>query len=204
VTRTRVHGQLEFNPGVANFYAGGGYNWLNGDNVLSNTETELGAGGSYPVYKVPGDEVRVGLNLVYFGYQKNQDHFTLGYGGYFSPQTYVAALIPVTWTATRGNLDYSLGGSVGVQNFNADAENVFPNNPNLQSQVVTLAASNPDIQSVYPSQSKSGVIGGLNGTFEYHLSPELVVGGTAGYQKSADWNETTALGFARYTFASAD
>jgi cellulose synthase operon protein C len=204
VTRTRVHGQLEFNPGVANFYAGGGYNWLNGDNVLSNTETELGAGGSYPVYKVPGDEVRVGLNLVYFGYQRNQDHFTLGYGGYFSPQSYVAALIPVTWSATRGKLKYSLGGSVGVQNFNADAEDVFPNNPSLQSQVVTLAASNPDIQSVYPSQSKSGVIGGLNGTFEYHLSPELVVGGTAGYQKSADWNETTAMGFARYTFASAD
>jgi tetratricopeptide (TPR) repeat protein len=204
VVRSRVHGQIEFSPGLASFYAGGGYDWLNGSNVQSNSETELGAGGSYAVYKVPSDEVRVGLNLVYFGYQRNQDHFTQGYGGYFSPQSYVAALIPVTWTATRGPYDYTIGGSIGVQNFNADGENVFPTNQALQTQVAALAASDTSVQSTYASQSKSGVIGGLNAKFEYHISPQLVVGGTAAYQKSADWNETDVMGFARYTFDNND
>ncbi|GAB0116432.1 cellulose biosynthesis protein BcsC [Acidisoma sp. 7E03] len=208
VTRTRVHGQLEFNPGLANFYAGGGYDWLQGQNVMSNTELELGAGGSYPVYKTPADEVRVGLNLIYFGYGKNEDHFTLGYGGYFSPQTYVAATIPVTWTATRGKLSYTLGGSVGVQSFNADGGQVFPTNPTLQSALGVIsdyyATQNINVQTSYASQTESGIVGGLSGSFEYHLSPMLAVGGSAGYQKSADWNQADVMAFARYTFTDSE
>lgn len=208
VTRTRVHGQLEFNPGPANFYAGGGYDWLQGQNVMSNTELELGAGGSYPVYKTPADEVRVGLNLVYFGYAKNEDHFTLGYGGYFSPQTYVAATIPVTWSATRGNLTYKLGGALGVQTFNADGGQVFPTDPTLQSALGVISAyyatQNENVQTSYASQNQSGIVGGLNGSFEYHLSPMLVVGGSAGYQKTANWNQADLMAFARYTFTDSE
>lgn len=208
VTRTRVHGQLEFNPGLANFYAGGGYDWLQGQNVMSNTELELGTGGSYPVYKTPADEVRVGLNLVYFGYAKNEDHFTLGYGGYFSPQTYVAATIPVTWSATRGNLTYTLGGAVGVQTFNADGGQVFPTDPTLQSALGVISAyyatQNENVQTSYASQNQSGIVGGLNGSFEYHLSPMLVVGGSAGYQKTANWNQADLMAFARYTFTDSE
>jgi Tfp pilus assembly protein PilF len=208
VTRTRVHGQLEFNPSPANFYAGGGYDWLQGQNVMSNTEIELGAGGSYPVYKTSADEVRVGLNLVYFGYAKNEDHFTLGYGGYFSPQTYVAATIPVTWSATRGKLTYTLGGAVGVQTFNADGGQVFPSDATLQSALGVIssyyATQNENVQTSYASQNQSGIVGGLNGSFEYHLSPMLVVGGSAGYQKTADWNQADLMAFARYTFTDSE
>jgi cellulose synthase operon protein C len=204
VVRNRVHGQLEFSPGLANFYAGGGYDWLDGQNVVSNTELELGAGGSYPVYKTPADEVRVGLNLVYFGYATNEDHFTDGYGGYFSPQDYVAAVVPVTWTATRGQLAYTLGASVGLQDFTADSGPVFPNSPAMQQALETAAAANTTLQTSYPSQNESGFVGGLNGSFEYHLTPELQVGGSAAYQKSADWNEADIMAFARYTFLNAE
>ncbi len=204
VTRTRVHGQLEFSPGQANFYAGGGYDWLQGQNVISNTELELGAGGSYPVYKTPADEVRVGLNLVYFGYGTNEDHFTDGYGGYFSPQDYVAAVVPVTWTATRGTLTYTLGGSVGLQSFTANAGQVFPTDQGMQRQLQALASGNTTIQTSYPSQSVTGIVGGLNGSFEYHLTPTLQVGGSAAYQKSADWNEADVMAFAKYTFAGPE
>lgn len=204
VTRTRVHGQLEFNPGQANFYAGGGYDWLQGQNVLSNSEIELGAGGSYPVYKTPADEVRVGLDLIYFGYSKNQDHFTLGYGGYFSPQTYVAAMIPVTWTATRGLMTYKLGASVGLQSFNADGGALFPTNASLQAGADALAAVNTQVQSTYDSQSVTGIAGGVNGSFEYHLTPMLTVGGSGGYQKSGNWNQADLMAFARYTFTDSE
>ncbi|MCB8883467.1 BCSC C-terminal domain-containing protein [Acidisoma cellulosilytica] len=204
VTRTRVHGQLEFNPGVANFYAGGGYDWLNGQNVESNSELELGAGGSYPAYKTPSDEVRVGLDLIYFGYSKNEDHFTLGYGGYFSPQTYVAAMIPVEWTATRGQMTYKLGASVGIQSFNADAGDYYPTDPEIQQQANVLAASNAQVNSTYDSQSQTGIAGGVHGSFEYHLTPMLMVGGSAAYQKSGNWNEADLMAFARYTFTDSE
>ncbi len=204
VTRSRVHAQLEFSPGQANFYAGGGYDRLQGQNVLSNNEIELGAGGSYPLYKTPADEVRVGLNLVYFGYSNNQDHFTLGYGGYFSPQDYVAAIVPVTWTATRGPLTYTLGGSLGVQTFNADGGAIFPTQPGLQQLVQQYSTLDSAVQGSYASQNVSGVVGGVNGSFEYHLTPALQVGGSAAYQKSADWNEADVMAFARYTFLTTE
>jgi tetratricopeptide (TPR) repeat protein len=207
VTRTRVHGQLEFSPGLANFYAGGGYDWLQGQNVMSNTELELGAGGSYPVYKTPSDQVSVGLDLIYFGYSKNEDHFTLGYGGYFSPQTYVAAVLPVNWSATRGDLSFNLGASVGLQSFNADSGLVFPSNPDLQAALGGLssyyASQNINVQTSYPSQNVAGFVGGLSASFEYHLSPMLAVGGAASYQKSADWNDAAVTAFARYTFVDS-
>ena len=204
VTRTRVHGQLEFNPGLASFYAGGGYDWLNGQNVMDNSEIELGAGGSYPVYKTTSDEVRVGLDLIYFGYSKNEDHFTLGYGGYFSPQTYVAAMIPVSWTATRGKLTYKLGASVGLQSFNADGGNLFPTSAALQAGAASIAASNTQVQATYDSQNQTGIAGGVNGSFEYHLTPMLTVGGSAAYQKSGNWNEADLMAFARYTFTDSN
>ncbi len=204
VTRDRVHAQLEFSPGQANFYAGGGYDWLNGKNVLSNNEVELGAGGSYPVYKTPADEVRVGLNLVYFGYSNNQDHFTVGYGGYFSPQNYVAAVVPVTWTANRGPLTYTVGGSVGLQTFNANGGAIFPTLPGAQQLVSLLASLDTTIQGSYAAQNVTGIVGGVNGSFEYHLTPQLQVGGSAAYQKSADWNEADVMAFARYTFLTAE
>jgi hypothetical protein len=204
VTRTRVHAQLEFSPGQANFYAGGGYDWLSGKNVLSNTEVELGAGGSYPLYKTPSDEVRVGLNLVYFGYSNNQDHFTVGYGGYFSPQDYVAAVVPVTWTANRGPLTYTLGGSVGLQTFNANGGAIFPTLPGAQELVSLISSVDSSVQGSYAAQNVTGIVGGLNGSFEYHLTPQLQVGGSAAYQKSADWNEADVMAFARYTFVNGE
>ena len=204
VTRTRIHAQLEFNPGQANFYAGGGYDWLQGQNVLDNTELELGAGGSYPIYQTPSDQVRVGLNLVYFDYSKNEDFFTLGYGGYFSPQTYVAALIPVTWQATRGNLTYTLGASVGVQTYNEDGAPLFPSNPGLQAAADALAATNTQVQSSYASQNSTGIAGSINGRFEYHLTPMLTVGGSGGFQRAGNWNEADMMAFARYTFAGSE
>jgi hypothetical protein len=79
VTRTRGHAQLELSVGEANLYAGGGYAVLDGENVTSNQEYEFGTGGSYPVWRgSQNDEVRLGMDVVYFGYQRNLDFFTLG------------------------------------------------------------------------------------------------------------------------------
>lgn len=80
VTRSRAHGQLEMSAGLGNFYAGGGYSVLDGKNVASNEELELGAGGSYPVWRSKNENVRVGLDLVYFGYKRNLRYFSLGQG----------------------------------------------------------------------------------------------------------------------------
>jgi hypothetical protein len=200
VVRNRAHSQLELSAGLANFYAGGGYNQLTGQNVKTNAETELGAGGSYPIYRSAGSELRIGLDLVYFSYADNLRYFTLGQGGYFSPQSYFAALIPVNFTQKLEALTWSIGGSVGGQSYTEHDSPVFPNNPGLQARLIALAATNPSIATTYPGKTQTGVIGNAHGTVEYQASPSLRLGGLLRYDRAGDWNELAATVFARYIF----
>ena len=201
VTRTRGHAQLEISKGESNFYVGGGYAVLNGENVSSNHEYEFGAGGSYPVWQNATDEVRLGLDAVYFGYDKNLRFFTLGQGGYFSPQSYLAALFPLKYTSKHDDLTWSIGGSLGYQTYNENASAVFPNNPALQNSLLELAAtSSAAVLTSYPSRTASGPVGGLQGSIDYRVNNSFHIGGQASYQHAGDWSESIGRFYARYIF----
>ena len=58
---------------------------------------DAGIGATYPVWRTRTQEVRVGSEVFYFAYDKNLGGFSLGQGGYFSPQDYFAVLFPVTY-----------------------------------------------------------------------------------------------------------
>jgi hypothetical protein len=171
---------------------------LDGYNVASNQEFEAGAGGSYPVWRGETDEVRLGLDFVYFSFSKNLGSFTQGHGGYFSPQSFFASVIPVTYSQTLDNLIWSVGGSLGYQTYSQHSSPVFPNNPALQASLESLAAFTPGIATSYPSQHGSGLAGGAHGEFAYHVSPSLHLGGRASFQHAGDWNELQALVYLRY------
>jgi cellulose synthase operon protein C len=201
VTRTRGHAQWEFSVHDANFYAGGGYAELNGENVASNSEHEFGAGGTYPIWRNGTDEVRLGIDTVYFGYDKNLRFFTLGQGGYFSPQSYFATLFPLKYSSKHDDLTWSIGGSVGYQTYNEKASEVFPNNPSLQSALVASAATSATaVQTFHPGTSASGLVGGATGSLEYRVNNSLALGGQASYQHAGDWSETIGRLYARYIF----
>jgi hypothetical protein len=139
VTRTGGHANLEFSAGKANFYVGGGGGELLGHHVANNTELEFGAGTSFPVWHDEDKEVRTGLDLIYFGYSKNLGYFTYGQGGYFSPQSFFAALFPVTFKQkVDDDLSYEIGGAAGPQTFHENSSPLYPLDPNLMA---ALAAS---------------------------------------------------------------
>ncbi|MBX5452528.1 MAG: BCSC C-terminal domain-containing protein [Acidobacteriia bacterium] len=200
VTRARGHIQLEYTPGLANFYVGGGYDMLTGQNVERNTEWEFNAGASYAVYRGATDELRVGLDLFGFGYDKNLYFFTLGGGGYFSPQSYYGGLIPVTYRQKLDNLTWSIGGSIGYQTFTEDSNAFFPLDPVLQAELVNIHSLNPAILAFVPGQTVTGVIGGVHGSGEYQISTGLAIGGSLSFQRTANWNEASALVYARVIF----
>lgn len=204
VTRTRGHLQLEWTPGLLSLYAGGGGATLRGENVASNTQWEFGAGGSYPVYRTATQEVRAGLDLVYFGYDRNLRLFTLGHGGYFSPQSYFAALLPVSYKEqVDDKFSYSVGGSVGFQTYNEKRSPVFPNDPARQARLEGLVANMPLLNAYYPARSESGIVGGAFANAEYKVSDSLRLGGRAGFQRAGNFTEGTGLVYARYTFNQA-
>ena len=201
VTRNRGHVQLDGQIGIVNFYAGAGGDYLIGEQVKSNTEVEAGAGFSLPVWSTPTQEVRVGMDLVYFGFDKNLGNFTIGNGGYFSPQQFFAALFPVTYKQQlTPDLTYSVGGSVGVQTFRAKSEPVFPNDTARQSQLIQLAASNTGLATENAGFKDTGVAGGAHADIDYRLTNNLHIGARAGFDRSGNFTEGTGLVYARYVF----
>ena len=143
VTRDHAHLQLEGAVHDVSYYVGAGGGVLTGQNVRSNTEVDAGAGFSLPVWRRGDSEVRAGLDLVYFAYSRNLQNFTFGSGGYFSPQTFVAGLFPVTFRQTVSpDLVWSIGGSLGVQTFNERSTPVFQDST-LQGALLATAAVRP-------------------------------------------------------------
>ena len=201
VTRNRGHLQLEGTVGTVSYYAGAGGGVLVGDNVKSNTEVDAGAGFSLPVWTTPTQEVRVGLDLVYFGFDRNLNNFTFGSGGYFSPQQFFAALFPVNYKQQlTPDLSYSVGGSVGVQTFRAKSELVFPNDPAQQSALTQLASTNSSVPTRIAGFTDTGVAGGAHADIDYRLTNNLHIGARAGFDKSGNFTEGTGLVYARYVF----
>ena len=201
VTRNRGHIQLEGTVGTVNYYAGAGGDVLVGNNVASNTEAAAGAGFSLPVWTTATQEVRVGTDLVYFGFDKNLGNFTFGNGGYFSPQQFIAALFPVTYREqVTPDLSYSVGGSVGVQSFRAKSSPIFPNNPASQSELNQLATTNTAIPIRISGFHETGVAGGAHADIDYRVTNNLHIGAKAGFDRSGNFTEGTGLVYARYVF----
>ncbi len=207
---TRDHGKanLEFSAGLANFYVGGGGETLSGTHVASNSEYEFGAGGNYPVWRNGTQEVRAGLDLVYFAYSKNLRYFSLGQGGYFSPQSYVAALVPVSYKdQVTDDLSYEIGGSAGLQSYRENASAYFPEDSALQAQLVAQQA-NPgtavkDVLTQYPSDKSSGFTGNAHASIDYRVSTNLRLGGRIDYEHSGNFDDASGVVYARYVFSSA-
>jgi hypothetical protein len=176
--------------------------------VQSNTEFEAGAGGSFPVYRTPSQEVRVGLDLVYFGYKHDQDFFTLGQGGYFSPQSFTEVLVPATYKEqVDEDLSYEVGGAAGYATFRESAQPYYPIDSGLQAQLeAQQSGSNAafGVLSDYTGRSVSGFAGTAHAALDYRVTPSLHLGARVNFSHSPAYDESSAVVYAKYLFNDAD
>jgi Tfp pilus assembly protein PilF len=194
VMRNGARGQVEFPLGTGYGYVGGGYSTLDGDGVAGNSRVEGGAGLSIPVWRGPEAELRAGLDLVYLAYQRNLRYFTLGHGGYFSPQQYTALNIPVDYRARYGDLSYRLGATIGYASWREDSAPLFPNDSALQAQMVAVAnastSTSEPLSATYRGQAQAGIVGGVRADFEYPVTQDLSLGAALQYEKANDFDQT--------------
>jgi tetratricopeptide (TPR) repeat protein len=182
--------QLSYDDSEAGVYSYGAAHALMGHNVASNTRVELGAGAYRYLDNRPDNKLTAGISATVLSYANNQNFFTYGHGGYFSPQAYVALGVPVTWAQRSDNFTFQLKGSMGIQYFQQDSVNYFPTDSNLQ------AANNQR----YAQQSKTGLGYSLEGAGEYRFGPRLFVGGALRLNNSSDFREINVGMYLRYTF----
>jgi len=196
VVRTGGDVIASYDDGQLGFYGGGGGGSIDGQNVASNSEFDAVVGGFIRPYRSGADAFKVGINLSYFSYDRNLRFFTLGQGGYFSPQNYFNFGIPLEYSGRSGRLTYLAAGSIGVQTFNENRSPYFPTNAGDQA----AAEAGLGGGAFYGSRSVTGPSFGIRGQLEYQLNNGFSVGGLASVDNAENYTEGIAKVYLRKTF----
>jgi len=182
-------GNVQYAHGDAQsgFYIGGGGQYITGYKVANNKRID-GSGGAYWRVKTVPEYGNLSIGANFFGmhYAKNQDAFTYGMGGYFSPQAYFLANAPITWNGHSGTIwHYNILGSLGVQAFQVDQTALYPNNA---------------ITAYLPSKTSVGPNYDLRAQAAYQISPHWFAGGFLSANNSRNYSAASAGFYVRFLF----
>lgn len=133
----------------------------------------------FKVLENASGKLTAGFNLTGIHYEKNLRYFTYGHGGYFSPQQYMLANVPVQWRGMYNQkVQYMINASLGAQHFQENASPYFPtlpalqgrNGPHYPKQVSTGANYSIDIQSSVPLTPvwHLGIFANMNNTRNFN------------------------------------
>ena len=200
VTKNGGNALLSYDNGDAGFYVGGGAYRYAGENVATNNSLNATAGAYVRPFHTDDRELKVGMSLSWMDFSKNLSYFSYGQGGYFSPQDYVAFSFPVDFTRKFDDLSVKIGGSAGYQSYSQDRSAYFPNDPSLQAQLESYAASGAVKSAYYSGDSKSGIGYNLHAGADYKVNKDVTIGGQLGYDTFGDYSESTAQLYFRYLF----
>jgi len=190
VTANGGRGQLSYDDSEVGAYGYASWHQLLGNHVESNSRSELGSGIYWYLQNATDSKLTVGLSMTGISYANNQDYFTYGHGGYFSPQTFFALGVPVTWAQRTGRLTYQVKGSVGVQHFEQDSVDYFPTDKALQ------AASGLR----YAGQNKTGIGYSVAAAAEYKVASNFLLGANLGLDNAHDYQQFSGALSLRYLF----
>lgn len=200
VTRTGGRVDVDMDFGTMGAYAGAGAYVYQGTAVESNQMFEAGVGAFYRLIQRSDEELKIGANFTFFGFDKNRRHYTEGHGGYFSPQTFTSFAVPVEYVKEMGPYSFLIGGAIGIAHFNEDRVAYFPDNPGLQARAAAHRAADPSVRIFHEGQTKTGVGFNLHGQLEYEVDTDLAVGAGASFDSAADWFEGSAMLYLKRTF----
>ena len=190
--------------GVDGVWASFGQHWLRGKNVEDNHKSTAMAGYYYRLVERADERLRTGLTVMYWGYDKDLSEYTLGQGGYYSPQRYYSIGVPLNYAWRNANWSVSLESSVSWSKSKTDSSDLYPLDNSVSQLTDVLNQGGYDIVSD-PSLTKSGSSSSgigyrVQGLVERRLSDNLVLGGGVLYQHSDDYAPSRAMLYLRYTF----
>ncbi|TCM42161.1 cellulose biosynthesis protein BcsC [Novosphingobium sp. ST904] len=202
VMRTAGGAGMSYDHEGSGVYAEGRYYRFRGTNVARNDGFEANVGGYLRAYRGQHSALTVGLNVNYQGYDKSQNYFTFGHGGYFSPQTFISVGFPVNYTMEDDRIDLRASFTPGFQSYSQDQTALYPLDPTLQAQLDALKAENNDVRSYYDSISKTGFALSSDVSLYYKISPTTRIGGEASYNTFGSYDEFRSLLGVRQNFGS--
>jgi hypothetical protein len=201
VTATGVQGSLSWrgDDGLQ-LQARAGIHLLTGQGVRDNSRIELGAGTRWRSIDEPGRRLDWGLDLQYAHHAENLRHFTLGHGGYFSPQQSVTLSAPIALLGQRAGLRWGLQVAPGLQAWREDAAPYFPTDGAAQQQLTDRVALGQATQAQHPGRSSIGLSIALQGAAEYRLGPQLSLGSKLALDNASQYTQMSGAVYLRVNF----
>ncbi|HDL7014923.1 TPA: cellulose biosynthesis protein BcsC [Yersinia enterocolitica] len=173
------------------------YHYLTGQNVADNQRLRFMTGYYYKLINEDNRRLTVGLNGMWWHYQKDLSGYTLGQGGYYSPQKYLSLAIPVNYRQRTDNWSWELGGSVSLSHSATNDRARYP----LQSLLNNSIKSISDRNDLDYGDSSNGVGYTLRALIERRLSSHWTLGAGVDIQQAKDYTPSHALIYLRYSMA---
>ncbi len=185
--------RLDVGGEKSGLYLSGDGGTIEGYHVLDNKKYEGTMGAYFRVHRWPGyGTLNVGGNFFAMHYDQNERGMTYGQGGYFSPNVYFLASVPLTYTGYyKSDFHYSVNGSIGVQTFQEASAPYYPLDLPLQ-----LGSGN----TYYSQNSDTGFNYSLNSEASYRIADHWYIGGFATANNSRNYNTVNGGFFVRYLF----
>ncbi|WP_174510197.1 cellulose synthase complex outer membrane protein BcsC [Klebsiella oxytoca] len=188
---------LSYDKGEANgVWSSLGVDQLTGKNVEDNWRVRWMTGYYYKVINEDNRRVTVGLNNMLWHYDKDLSGYTLGQGGYYSPQEYISFAVPVTWRQRTENWSWELGGSVSWSHSRTKTQARYPLLNLIPSEYRADAS-----QLTEEGSSSQGFGYTARALVERRVTGNWFVGAAVDIQQAKDYTPSHALLYVRYSAA---
>ncbi len=167
---------------------------LTGKNVADNSRERLMGGYYYKVINEDNRRATLGLNSMLWHYQKDLSGYTLGQGGYYSPQQYFSLAVPVNYRQRTDNWSWEVGGSVSWSRSSTKDQKRYPL-PGL------LSSNFADKDAIEQGSSSSGFGYTAQALIERRVSSHWTVGAAIDIQQAKDYTPSHYLLYVRYSLA---
>ncbi|EMP9726328.1 cellulose synthase complex outer membrane protein BcsC [Enterobacter cloacae] len=171
---------------------------LTGKNVEDNWRVRWMTGYYYKLINKNNERLTVGVSNMLWHYDKDLSGYTLGQGGYYSPQEYVSFALPVTWRKRTENWSWELGGSVSWSHSKTNDVLRYP----LQGLIpVDEPGRYTDRGAMETGSSSSGTGYTARAIVERRVTSNWFVGLGVDIQEAKDYTPSHALLYVRYSAA---
>ena len=165
---------------------------MTGKNVASNQRVRLFDGYYYKLINEDNRRASIGLNSMLWHYQKDLSRYSLGQGGYYSPQKYLSFSLPVDYRQRTANWSYELGGSVSWATATTNNSWLYPL-PNLIPAAL-------QVQNTLISGSTSSGYGyTILALVERRLGSHFTGGAVINIQRTRDYTPSHISLYLRYS-----
>lgn len=171
------------------FWSSLGLHEYTGTQVQSNFALQTMAGETYRIINEDNRNLSTGVTGMFWHYARDAGEYTLGQGGYYSPNIYSELALPLTYARRYTQFSYAVQGTIFASWAQINASPYYPINPNYQA-----LAGNP----MYSSSVGWGYGYSLSAKMEYQLTPSLFIGDSLFIERSPYYAPNYILVYFRY------